>query len=70
MSDKVEGHPTDYGFVCGPVEIERTCQDRSGIVLTLITERQRLTIRVTPSGLIRVGAPVQAGRKAPVEEMP
>ncbi len=46
---------TPYGFAWGPVEIERTVSDpKFGVVLTLMTNRKTLDIRITPSGLVRI----------------
>ena len=45
-----------YGFRWGPLEIERVGSfEKWGVVLELKTPKQSLLIRVTPSGLIRVG---------------
>jgi hypothetical protein len=51
---------TPYGFKWGPVEVQRWCSDdKGGVVIGLITKRESVEIRVTPTGLIRVGAPVK-----------
>jgi hypothetical protein len=50
---------TNYGFIWGPVEVERSISTPNMWLLTLRTDRQILEVRVTPTGLIRVGAPVK-----------
>lgn len=51
---------TQYGFVWGPASITRACSDpKWGVIIDVTTPRQVLTVRVTPSGLIRVTAPVK-----------
>jgi hypothetical protein len=51
---------TDYGFVWGPVAVERWASDEEGsVILGLTTKKETLEIRVTPTGLIRVGTPVK-----------
>lgn len=63
MSDPGErqgfpGHNTLYGFEWGPVEVKRACSDpRHGVWLLLETPKQHLEIRVTRTGLFRVGKP-------------
>jgi hypothetical protein len=54
---------TNYGFIWGPVEVERSASTPNIWVLTLRTDRQMLEVRVTPTGLIRVGAPLTFKRK-------
>jgi hypothetical protein len=47
---------TRYGFEYGPMEVERACSDdKWGVVITLKTPKEHITIRSTPTGLIRVG---------------
>lgn len=47
---------TKYGFQDGPAEVQRICTETDGsVVIAIITARQRLEVRVTPSGLIRFG---------------
>ena len=49
---------TRYGFTWGPAEVRRCASERKwGVMFDVITDKQRLQIRVTPSGLIRVGEP-------------
>jgi len=52
--------PTQYGFAWGPMEVRR-CTDlgRYGRVLRVVTGKEELTIRVTPSGRIRLDEPVR-----------
>jgi hypothetical protein len=50
---------TDYGFVWGPVEVERSASTPNIWLLTLKTDRQILEVRVTPTGLIRVDTPIK-----------
>jgi hypothetical protein len=50
---------TDYGFIWGPVEVERSVFERDSVLLTLKTDRQILEVRVTSTGLIRVGEPAR-----------
>jgi hypothetical protein len=52
-------HVTDYGFLWGPVEIERSASHKGHVVLTMRSSKQILEIRVTPTGFIRVGKPVK-----------
>jgi hypothetical protein len=52
-------HPTHYvltryGFEYGAALVERAGSLHGHIVLTISTGRQRVDVRVTPSGLIRV----------------
>ena len=53
---KFSGQETRYGFDWGPVEVRRTADlgPKLGVVLMLITKRERLDVRVTPGGRIRV----------------
>lgn len=55
---------TTYGFKWGPVSVERLAsEDKFGVVLLIETERGRLEVRVTPSGLIRNGDVTKKTRK-------
>jgi hypothetical protein len=55
---------TRYGFRWGPFEIRRDCSDpKWGVMLTIITPRQEAQIRITPSGLIRIGEPTNRRTK-------
>jgi hypothetical protein len=47
---------TRFGFRWGKIDIVRACQDpRAGKVIHIHTGKQVVAIRVTPSGVIRVG---------------
>ena len=47
---------TAYGFVWGPLEVVKLAQIPGvGAVLELKTPRERIEVRVTPTGLIRLG---------------
>ena len=46
---------TNYGFIYGPAIITRIADSSWGCVLEISGVRQRVEIRVTPSGRIRVG---------------
>jgi len=47
---------TQYGFVFGPANITRICDsEKWGCILEVSGARQRVEIRVTPSGQLRVG---------------
>lgn len=48
---------TRFGFSWGPVKVERFTEHRGSVYLTLSTARQLVDVRVTPSGLIRIGEP-------------
>jgi hypothetical protein len=52
-ASKIEN--TQYGFMWGPATVTRVCDcGKWGCVLQVSTARQRVDIRVTPSGIIRV----------------
>lgn len=54
------GERTRHGFRWGNLEVIRICNDRrAGRVLFIKTEKQRLQVRVTGSGLIRVDVGVE-----------
>ena len=47
---------TQYGFTMGPCEVTRIAADpKWGSYVEVAGKRQRIEIRVTPSGLLRVG---------------
>jgi hypothetical protein len=47
---------TRYGFTWGPIVVERASSDQKhGVWLHIRTGKQLLTVRATPSGLLRVG---------------
>lgn len=54
---------TMYGFKYGPVLIERFASHPGwGVLLGLSTDKETLEVRVTPSGLFRVGKPTKKGK--------
>lgn len=56
MSRKVKVTETMFGFEYGAAEVARLADDpKYGVWIGVRTARQSLDIRVTPSGLIRVG---------------
>lgn len=55
----VKARATLYGFEFGPAVVERLAHDNGYVVVGVKTQRQRLDITITPSGLIRVGKPVR-----------
>jgi hypothetical protein len=45
-----------FGFKWGPVQVERCMSDpKFGVILHATTKKGRVYLRVTPSGLIRIG---------------
>ena len=50
---------TTYGFEYGAAKIERTMSDKGQVVISVRTPRQKLYLRVTKTGLIRVGPHVK-----------
>lgn len=46
---------TRYGFEYGAARVERSWSHKGHVGLTIHTGKQLLSVRVTPSGLIRVG---------------
>ncbi len=55
---------TQYGFVFGSAVVTRLCNgDKWGYVLEVSGKKQRVEIRVTPSGRIRVG-PITTRKEA------
>jgi hypothetical protein len=54
--------PTQFGFRFGSADIERVISDdRMGVVLAIRGRREVVYIRVTPSGLIRLGPVTRNG---------
>jgi hypothetical protein len=50
--------PTQYGFEWGPAEVIRaSSHPKHGVWLLVRSAKQELQIRITRSGLIRVGEP-------------
>jgi hypothetical protein len=45
---------TEYGFRMGAATVERMAMIKGDAVIRLRTPKQEMTIRVTPSGLIRL----------------
>ncbi len=46
---------TRFGFIYGPADISRLCDDkRMGVYLNILTKREQIDIRVTPGGKISV----------------
>lgn len=59
--DEYRSALTDYGFKWGPAEIIRAASDpKHGVWLIVRGGKEEVTIRVTRSGLLRVG---DVGRK-------
>lgn len=50
---------TQYGFEWGNARVERLVSHRGHRVLHVQTARQRVEVRVTPAGLVRVRGPWQ-----------
>jgi hypothetical protein len=47
---------TKYGFKWGPATIERCISDpKFGVVIEATTPKGKVYLRITPSGLIRIG---------------
>ena len=56
MSDDYKHERTRFGFNWGPVTVERATSDRKhGVWLHIRTGKNLVSIRATPSGLLRVG---------------
>jgi hypothetical protein len=49
------GRITEYGFEFGAAKVERAWEHKGHVGLTIYTGKQLLNVRITPSGLIRVG---------------
>ena len=61
-ADKI--YNTQYGFVFGSAVVTRLCNGAKwGYVLEVSGKKQRVEIRVTPSGRIRVG-PITTRKEA------
>ena len=46
---------TRFGFIYGPAHVERCCDDkRAGVFIWIGTNKQQMTIRVTPGGKISI----------------
>lgn len=47
---------TKYGFAWGPAQVVRLMSDpKWGVILEVKSGKQAVEIRITPSGLIRIG---------------
>ena len=57
MMESIHYREASYGFEWGACSIERVASGKWGVALSVKTPRQTLDIRVTPSGLIRLGKP-------------
>jgi hypothetical protein len=71
MSSSQDAHAgsekTPYGFQWGNAVISRACEHKGHRLLMIETPRERIMIRVTPSGLIRVdGFEANTGEKLSV----
>ena len=49
---------TKYGFEWGAAKIERAASHNGHVILYITTPRERIHVRVTPTGLIRVEGPM------------
>lgn len=59
-------HATEFGFEWGPMRVQRICTIRKGEriigrVVEVVTERDRIELWVTPTGLIRVSRHATGG---------
>ena len=52
---EVNCHETQYGFVFGAATVERTASHKGHVIIAIKTPREQMHIRITPSGLIRIG---------------
>jgi len=55
MADRPPGRITQYGFDWGPASVIRSWSHKGHVGFEIFTGKQTLDVRVTPSGLIRVG---------------
>lgn len=58
-----QSHLTKFGFVFGPVEVTRICSAHGDAYVRVTTARQEIDIRVTPTGIIRLGRIIQRVKK-------
>lgn len=57
---------TQYGFTMGPCEVTRIVSSETlGAYIEVSGKRQRIGIRVTPSGLLRVGPIITRKERKP-----
>jgi glutamyl-tRNA reductase len=54
MTDPIHYTEIKYGFEYGAAKVERACSDKGRVMIDIGTPRQRVTIRVSRTGLIRV----------------
>lgn len=50
------GYDTDYGFIYGPLEVQRVCSDekKGWVMVQMIGKKRTITVYVTKSGKVRV----------------
>ena len=53
MSDPKKHYRTEYGFVFNAATVSAICEHKGSAIIAVTTRRERLEIRVTPTGLIR-----------------
>jgi len=46
--------PTKFGFLYGPATVERTCDGRFGVIVTVKGKKGAVELRVTPGGRVTV----------------
>ncbi len=51
--------PGRFGVRLGEADIVNCCTDGRGVVWLIKTARQQAIIRITPSGLLRIGEPTR-----------
>ena len=49
---------TSYGFKWGDASVERCASHNGHLVLSITTSREALSVRITPTGFIRVDSPI------------
>ena len=59
MTEPVHTAITQYGFEFGAAKVERAASYKGHVILHITTDRQRLEVRITPSGMIRVDGPTK-----------
>lgn len=63
MSTKPDGN-TQYGFRFHPLEVTRIASsDKWGCAIDVETPLQRIEIRATPTGILRVGPIIKKAKK-------
>ena len=53
IQQETRSETTQYGFIFGAAEVQRTMSHKGYVVIRVITPRQTLAIKVTPTGLIK-----------------